>query len=451
MSETGLAARLGAFAVETSLDAIPDAIRRSGSLALLNVVGTALGSAADPAVAGAARVMALLSGPATATVIGRDGRLDASGAAFVNAIGMNLFDYDDTHMSTIIHPSAPVAPVVLALGEERDVTGAEAMRAFLVGAEIACRVGDAVSPGHYARGWHITSTCGTFGAAAAASCLLGLDARRCGHALGVAASLAGGTIENLPTAGKNASVGAAARNGILAALLAREGYEAAPAAIEGRLGWARACGDAPDVARALHGLGEDWALALNALKPYPAGIVFHSEIDACFALREAYGLSAADIAAVTVRGDALFIARGDRMVATAGDARVSLRHAAAAVFVRGAAGVPEFALSCVEDPAVAAFRERVTGLRDDSLPPGAVSVTVETVDGRRLSETVLHPRGSLAHPMSRADVEAKVRALAGPAWALRIDTVIDLAASLERQPSVHPLMRALSGEAGSSS
>ena len=213
----------------------------------------------------------------------------------------------------MIHPTAPVAPVVLALAESRGASGAALLTALALGMEVECRIGNAVSPAHYARGWHITATCGVFGAAAAAAKLLGLSPARTAHALGIAASESAGLVENLTTAAKNIGVGNAARNGLLAALMAEAGYEAAPRAIEGPLGWARASGDAPDMALMLGGLGEDWELLDNAFKPYPSGVVLHAVIDACLELRAAHRLDAATIDSVVVSGDALLLARGDRV------------------------------------------------------------------------------------------------------------------------------------------
>src|SRR5690606_2192183 len=97
----------------------------------------------------------------------RDQRTDARHAASLNAMSGNVFDFDDTHLPTIIHPTAPVAPALLALSQVRPVSGADLLLAFLVGLEIECRLGNAISPGHYQRGWHITATCGVFGSAAA--------------------------------------------------------------------------------------------------------------------------------------------------------------------------------------------------------------------------------------------------------------------------------------------
>ena len=216
---------------------------------MLNFFATALGSANDPAVTAALRTLLPFSGAATSTIIGRSERLDAMCASFLNAISANLLDFDDTHLDTIIHPAAPVAAPVLALAQARGFSGQAVLTAFILGVEVECRVGNAVSPGHYARGWHITSTCGVFGAAAACAKLLGLSADQISNAIGIAASQSAGIVENLPSAAKNVSVGNAARNGLFSALLAAEGYSASPRAIEGPLGWARAMGDEPDMTR----------------------------------------------------------------------------------------------------------------------------------------------------------------------------------------------------------
>ncbi|NNM72931.1 MmgE/PrpD family protein [Enterovirga aerilata] len=435
-----VAATLGCFLAGTR--SLPGPLRHQGRRAILNGVATALGSARDEPVKQAASVMQELGGAGIATVLGRPERLRPAEAAFVNAIAMNLLDFDDTHLPTIIHPTSPVAPVALALGEQLGSGGAEVLAAFVLGAEIACRIGNMVSPGHYARGWHITSTCGTFGAAAAAARLMRLDGVRSAHALGIASSLAAGNIENLPSAGKNASVGVAARNGILAAHLARAGYEAAPTAIEGPLGWARACGDVPDVEAGLRELGRSWEFALDAFKPYPCGIVFHAVIDACLALRERHAMDPGLIEEVVVKGDALLLARGDRAVGNARDARVSLHHAAAIGLLRGAAGMREFEADCVEAPEIVAFRAKVRGEIDPGLPPGAATVEARLKDGRTVSWTVLHARGSAERPLSDADLESKARmAVAAGGTGCDAERIIEALWRLDDVADIGPLMR----------
>jgi 2-methylcitrate dehydratase PrpD len=421
---------------------------REAKRSILNFFATALGSSYDPVVTSALRALSPFAGTATSAIIGRMERLDALSASFVNAISANLLDFDDTHLDTIIHPAAPVAAPVLALAEARGFSGRDVITAFVLGVDVECRIGNAVSPGHYKRGWHITSTCGVFGAAAACAKLLGLPADQIAHAIGIAASQSAGIVENLPSAAKNVSVGNAARNGLFAALLAEQGYTASPLAIEGPLGWARAMGDAPDLERMFNGLGESFEIAKNTYKPYPAGIVFHAVIDACFKLRARIDGDIDSIAAVIVRGSALLLARGDRAVRNERDARVSIHPCAASALLLGAAGVVEFSEITVARPDIAALRERVRAELDASLPDGAARVELELRSGERLEEIVMNARGSLADPLSDADIESKLRAglvLGGSDWdadgiidaVWRLDTLKDVSSliSAPRRPS----------------
>jgi 2-methylcitrate dehydratase PrpD len=398
---------LGEFVAGSAWSDIDGTPRQAVTRSVLNHLGCALGVARDPAVATMLAVMRGVAGTPAATVIGQGLRLDPMSAAFLNAIASNLLDYDDTHLPTVIHPSAPVVPPALALAEQRGLSGPALLHAVLLGAEVACRIGNAVSPGHYARGWHITATCGVFGAAAASAKLLGLDAVRTAHAIGIAASQSAGLVANLATAAKNVAVGNAARHGLLAALLAEQGLEAAPAALEGPLGWAAASGDAFDAGALLAGLDQDWEVARNTFKPYPAGIVFHAVIDACLELRGALDLPPDAIDRVTVAGDALLLARGDRAVANERDARVSIHHCTAVALLRGRAGVAEFGMEAVADPAIAAMRGQVEAALDDGLPRGAARVSLVLRDGREISSTVVAARGSGDRPMSDAELDAK--------------------------------------------
>jgi 2-methylcitrate dehydratase PrpD len=379
---------------------------------IVNFFATALGSANDPAVTAALRTLLPFSGAATSSVVGRPERLDAMGASFLNAVSANLLDFDDTHLDTIIHPAAPVAAPVLALAQARGFSGRAVLTAFILGVEIECRVGNAVSPHHYARGWHITSTCGVFGAAVACAKLLELSAEQISNAIGIAASQSAGIVENLPSAAKNVSVGNAARNGLFAALLAAEGYSASPRAIEGPLGWARAMGDEPDMTRLTGGLGKTWEIAKNTYKPYPAGIVFHAVIDACFILREKLNRRIDNIESISVQGSALLLARGDRVVRNERDARVSIHHCAAIALLLGVAGVPEFESATVFRPDIVSLRQKVKAALDVSLPDGAARVMVRLDSDETFEEIVMDAKGSLADPLSDRDIGTKLRACA---------------------------------------
>ena len=444
MRSPTVSAALAAFVDRTRWDDLPEAVRHAARRSLLNGLGCALGVVGSPAVAQAWAVHGAVGGVPQATLVGRRERADMPAASFVNAVAINLLDYDDTHLPTVIHPTAPVLPPALAFAEAHGLSGQALLGAFALGAEVACRIGNGVSPGHYARGWHITSTCGVFGAAAASALLLGLDADRTAHALGIAASQSAGLVENLPSAAKNVSVGSAARNGLMAALLAQAGYEAAPTAIEGPLGWARAMGDTPDVAAMLDGLGERWEVSRNTFKPYPSGIVFHAVTDACLALRSLHDLDPDGIAEIVVQGDQLLLDRGDRAVNTPRDARVSIHHTAAGAFLFGSATVADYESGRVFDPAMQAFRARVRAELAPELPRGAAHVQVRMVDGRHLAHTVLHPRGSEEHPLTDVEIEAKVRdCVADGAPGCDAGAVIGAVWDLDAQPDTRRLMAAL--------
>lgn len=435
--------RLGSFVAAVSSNEINEALHHEAKRSLLNFFACALGAANEEAIGSAVDVLQPFSGPATATLVGRKEKLDAANASFINAVAANFYDFDDTHLNTVIHPTAPVAPVVLALSEGQGFSGREVIEAFVLGAEIECRIGNAVSPGHYARGWHITSTCGVFGAAAAAARLLRLSAEQTSHALGIAASQSSNLVENLATSAKNVGVGNSARNGLLAAFFARKGYRAAPQAIEGPLGWARAMGDVAQMDEILGGLGTRWEFLKNTYKPYCCGIVFHTVVDACLEMR-AKGLRVDDIASVTVSGDALLLARGDRKVNNERDARVSIHHCAAVALMTGDAGLSEFSPDVVARPDVVALRGKVIAKLDASIPTGGCEVVIVTRDGAEMKTRVLHARGSIQHPLSDAEIEAKARTLAVRAQGCDISGLIRAVWSLDQAADAKALMRAAS-------
>ena len=221
MSDSAVTRELADFVAGSHWRDIPPAVRREGVRGLLNYVGCALGGCADEAIGLAIRVLAPSFGAGRAGLIGRGERCDVLNAAFLNAAGANVLEYDDTHLPTVMHPAAPVAPGLFALAEARGASGAELLHAFILGVEVSCRVGNAVMPHHYRRGAHITATCGIFGAAAAAGKLIGLDPVRMNWALGHAATQSAGLVESLGSMSKSIGVGNAARNGLAGGALRR--------------------------------------------------------------------------------------------------------------------------------------------------------------------------------------------------------------------------------------
>src|SRR5579871_2393562 len=255
---------LARFVADTRASDIPPHVRHEAKRALLNFFATALGGCQDQAIRLGLGVLSQFAGAGAASIIGRNERVDGLTAAFINAVSSNVFDFDDTHVPTVIHPTAPVAPALLALAEQRRVSGIELLNAFILGVEIECRLGNAVSPGHYRRGWHITATCGVFGAAAAAGKLLALDPLRMVWAFGNASAQSSGLVETLGSMAKSIGVGNAARNGLLSALLAEQGFAGPDRPLEGPRGFIPVMSDghasardpAPELGPLTAGLGE---------------------------------------------------------------------------------------------------------------------------------------------------------------------------------------------------
>src|SRR3546814_21482 len=204
----------------------------------VNWVGCAIDGPTHDTTDRALAAVETFSGPRKATVLGRPEKLDALNAALLNGRTSHVRDYDDTHLKTIIHPAGPVASALLALAEIRPLSGRDLLTALIVGIEVECRIGNAVYPDHYDRGWHITGTAGVFGAAAAVGRAIGLDAQKMGWALGLAATQSAGLREMFGTMTKSFHPGRAAQNGAMAAFLAEAGYDSSEQALEAPRGLA---------------------------------------------------------------------------------------------------------------------------------------------------------------------------------------------------------------------
>lgn len=405
--------RLATFVATHRRDHLPASVQHDAKRAILNMFAAGFGGCRDAAAGAMIKVIAPLSGAAQAHVMGRSERLDPASAAWINAAIANVLDFDDTHLATVIHPTSPIAPALLALAEMRadqgkPIAGGDLLHAFALGVEVTCRVGNAISPGHYNRGWHITGTCGVLGAAAAVSRLLKLDAERTLWALGNAATQASGLVETLGFHAKSLNPANAARGGLLAALLAEAGLSGPPRPIEGQRGFLKVLADKVDTSRLTAGLGETWELSLNALKPYPCGVVLHPVIDACLGLRAKPGFDAAKIEHIAVHGNSLLKARADRQVTTGREAQVCLSHTVAVSLLLGRAGPPEYTDALVNDPKIRRIANRVVMVVDDTIPVEAAAVEATLLGGAKLQIHVPHARGSAGRPMTDDEIEAKL-------------------------------------------
>jgi 2-methylcitrate dehydratase PrpD len=431
---------LARFAVEARWEGVPEAARHEAKRALLNFFAVALAGFRAGPVEIALKSLAEFSDRKQATVIGRRERMDALSAAFLNAAAANVMDFCDTHVPTVIHPTASVAAPLFALADLRRVSGAELLLAFILGVEVECRIGGAISPGHYAKGWHITSTCGVFGAATGAGKLMGLDQARMIWALANAATQSCGLCECLGWPAKSVGVGNSARNGLWSALLAERGFEGPPEPIAGVQGFLNAMAEPPNWSCLTDGLGETWEIERNSIKPYPCGFVIHPVLDCVLDWRRDHPTEAVE--RVIVRGHPLLSDRTDRPnVSTGSESQVSVQHAVAAALVRGKAGLDQFSDDCVRDPVVLAMRRKVEVIRDPAIATVAAAVELWTSDGTKHSLATSAARGSPSNPMRDAEIEDKLRTIAA-AWCPGHDVapLIEAVWALEKSADVSSLL-----------
>ena len=404
---------LAHYVVTSGYDGLPANVRKEGVRTLLNWVGVAIGGSHHQTVDIAASALAPFSGPAQASLFGRRERFDIMNAAFLNGVSSHIFDYDDTHLKTIIHPAGPVASAILALSEMQPVSGKDFLNALVLGVETECRIGNAVYPNHYDVGWHITGTAGVFGAAAATGKLLGLSEQQMVWALGLAASQPVGLRESFGSMNKSFNPGRAASNGIFAALLAAKNFTSSNGMIEAKRGWANAISTKQDYKEITEGLGQRYEAALNTYKPFACGIVMHPAIDAAIQLRAEGKFNPDQVKRIELKVHPLVLELTGKKTPSEGlEGKFSIYHAVAVALIEGAGGEKQFSDRAVRDPAVINLRGKVIPVIDPSIKPEQVEMSIELSDGRVLRKRIEHAIGSLEKPMSDSDLERKFTDLA---------------------------------------
>jgi 2-methylcitrate dehydratase PrpD len=420
---------LARYVVESRFESIPAATRHHATRTFVNWLGCAIGGSHHEGMDIALAALAPMAGAAQASVLGRSERLDILHAALLNGISSHMFDFDDTHLKTVIHPAGPVCSAILALAEHRPVSGEDFVHALVLGVEVECRIGNSVYPNHYDTGWHITGTAGVMGAAAACGKLLGLNEQQMVWALGIAATQSSGLREMFGTMCKPFHPGNAAKNGLMSALLAEKNFTSSNRGIEAPRGFAHVLSTKFDPSEIIDGLGKTFEIDLNTYKPFACGIVIHPIIDACVQLRNEHGLTGDEIESVLAKVHPLVLElTGKKTPQTGLEGKFSVYHSAAAGFIYGAAGEREYSDAVVRDAKVVALRDKVTAVVDATMHEDQTLVEVKLKDGRTLSKYVEAAIGSLKRPQTDADLEAKFRGLAEDVLPkAQVDKVLGLA------------------------
>lgn len=391
-----------------------EAVDHEAHRTFMNWLGCAVGAAQHESAHAALAAVSMLQPAAQASVLGRSEKVDMASAALVNGITSHTFDFDDTHLKTIIHPAGPVASAVLALAEHRGMSGRAVIDALVLGIDVSCRVGNTMYPEHYDRGWHITGSTGMLGAAAGCARLLGLNEQQTAMALGIAASQPIGMREQFGTMTKPFHPGGAARAGLMSALLASQGFTASPKALEAPRGMIQTVSTKYAWNEITDELGQRFEISFNSYKPFACGIVIHPSIDACAQLR-AQGVKAEDVERIELKVHSLVLElTGKKEPADGLQGKFSVYHGCACGLIFGKAGEDQYADDIVNRPDMVALRRKVVATVDDSIDEASADVTAVLKSGQHVHVFVKHAIGSLENPMTDAMLETKFQDLADP-------------------------------------
>ncbi len=451
----GVTADLAAFTAAIQLDRLPPKVVQRARLLVLDLVGNIVRARHDaestPSLLSAARALGFAAG--SSSVFGDCARYTPAGAAFLNAALGHSLDFDDTHAAGSLHPGCPVIPAALAAGEMTGASGADVLAGIIAGYEVTCRIALALpAADHYARGFHPTSTCGVFGAAAAAARVFGLDADRVASAFGIALSQSAGSLQFLANGAwtKRFQVGWACMGGLSAAVLAREGFKGAAEAFEGMHGFLRAYAPNPNPARATQDLGTQFELMQTAVKPYPSCRYGHAGIDAALALRAEHGIDLASIESVVLG----LPAAGMRLIGdpaeqksnpqTVVDGQFSGPFVIATALMSGGMGWDSYAR--LHDPALRALMLRIRCELDEEVqthaPANMAGRLTVMAGGQTFSRLVVVPKGEPGNFLSDAELRRKFTGLSAPVLGEeRTERLADAVVGLDRAVGVGTAMR----------
>jgi 2-methylcitrate dehydratase PrpD len=333
-----------------------------------------------------------MGGNPESTVVGSECKTNPPLAAFANTTMSHVMDYDDINESMGGHPTGPVLGAVLALGEKLGASGKACLLAYMIGVEAETKIGRALIETLYVSGWHPTSVLGVMGSAAACGKLLGLNHEQMVMALGIAGSFAGGLKQNFGTLTKSLHVGQAAKNGVIAALLARDGWTSAPDILEGDVGYSNLfCGRGKfDLSLMTDHLGAPWDIADPGitLKKYPCCGSIHPALEAMLSLRDNANLAVDEVKELScsVHPSKQHILVNPRPQ-TGLAAKFSIEYCMARAVIDDRISMTHFLDANVRDEVINGLLPRISILQDPEMPEWGSRVAVETVDGRTLSET----------------------------------------------------------------
>lgn len=454
MSKT-IAQEIAALSAKLRFEDLPEKAREHARMLTLDVLASMVGTREIITSKIARETAEELGGPEECSIVGSGRKVATPNAAFANAIQCYGFDFVDDHNESNAHPSPATYPVSFALSELLHRSGADFLTAAALGNEVVCRMGTAYLGDMYYQGFHPTSTCGTMGAAVSASYLMGLDEQQTVYAQGIAGSMVAGLMawNSEGSFTKRLQAGHPAMNAIIAARLAKKGFNGPSDIFEGKDGLLHAYSyqDHYDAKFLLDGLGKTWTFADSSIKVYPCCRYAGGHLDACLELVKKYHPQAENIAKIHIRSSKytmrLLAEKRKWNPQNIVDLQFSMPYQAAIAFLNGKVTVDEFDAKYIDNPQI----KRLIAVTDVVEDPeferrypehysSAVQITM--TDGTQYEAQIDDPKGDWRNPVTYADVEEKFRTLANRVYSdtKRTEAIIDFIGSMERQKDMAELM-----------
>ena len=403
--------RLAEFVHHLSYGDISEDAIAKAKLCIMDWVGVTVGgyvdgrSDMDPMIA----ALSPFFGQPQATLLTKKKKIDVVNAALINGTASHFLDYDDVHMGMIGHPSVPVIPAALAVGEYRGISGKKLIEAIVAGIEAECRIGEAVNPEHYATGWHATATLGGFGACAAVAKVIGLDGDKIVSAFGIAGTQAFGLRQSFGTMCKPFHAGKAASNGILAAVLAENGFTAPQQILEGEAGFGKAFSQKFDDSK-IDNFGRPFEIEGVVYKRYASCYLTHAAVRCMLEIRDKYHPTASEVDSIDLKASSAAVTvAGKPKPQTGLEGKFSVRYCATLALLKGRAVDSDFTDASVNEPEIKKLMSKVNIVPEESFAPTEVEIKINMADGTEIKERLELAGKDVAVPVAEweSTLEAK--------------------------------------------
>ena len=444
----GISRLFSDFTAGLQYEQLPEKVRHECKRGLLDWLGCALAGSDTDTVRRLKSALDATGSLPKVQVIGHAHKLGVLEAALMNGQMGHVLDFDDTHMDgVVLHTSSPVLSALFSAASLVPCSGQDLMVAYALGFEAGVRIGKA-SPGHHDAGWHLTGTLGTLAAGIASARLLRLDGSQTNYALGIAATQSAGLQQNRGTMSKSFHAGKAAHNGLLAALLARGGFDSSTEIIEGRKGFSNTFAPRHESSAMTAQLGQTWEILSNGHKPYACGVVLHPLIDGVIALRSQIP-DFGHIASIALQVNPITVRiTGIEKPQTGLQSKFSLYHSAAVACLDGVASLAQYSDARAADTTVIALRDKVQVQAVEDFGRDEAHVCITLKDGTRLETHVDHASGTQQNPMTDSALQTKFMANAGPVLgAVRSQDIMQRVLALHECTDVNALTALCAGPA----